>query len=184
MTGMGLPGGAHRRRDLLIGDGVLVSPHQTPVRGRAAEETPAATSLTRDPSCYLCPGNPRAGGQVTPDYPDTFVFQVLVLDSTVSRSLAWSAYDERRGQCESAVRTMQQAGLEVTSLRDATPSMLPGLASLLPEVEYRRVRPVGVRERSGAACPRGRRSLRRGQAGSTHDGLPSQPQRRPPGEWP
>ena len=27
-----------------------------------------------DPKCYLCPGNPRAGGEVNPKYNETFVF--------------------------------------------------------------------------------------------------------------
>ena len=31
-------------------------------------------ALTYDPTCYLCPGNQRANGEVNPDYDATFVF--------------------------------------------------------------------------------------------------------------
>jgi UDPglucose--hexose-1-phosphate uridylyltransferase len=73
--GIVLPGGAHRRRDLLTGDWVLVSPHRTARPWQGQQEVASApTSLPHDPTCYLCPGNPRAGGQLTPEYSDTFVF--------------------------------------------------------------------------------------------------------------
>jgi len=38
------------------------------------EAQPAEHRLAYDPSCYLCPGNPRAGGEHNPDYTSTFVF--------------------------------------------------------------------------------------------------------------
>ena len=67
--------GAERRQNLLTGDWVLVSPHrlQRPWQGETA---PAADTHgpAHDPGCYLCPGNPRAGGEVNPDYRDVFVF--------------------------------------------------------------------------------------------------------------
>src|SRR5262249_13724619 len=44
-------------------------PWQGQVESAAAEAT-----LTYDPSCYLCPGNARAGGVKNPNYKDTFVF--------------------------------------------------------------------------------------------------------------
>ena len=65
----------HRRLDLLTGEWVLVAPHRTkrPWQGQveriAAESRPAY-----DPSCYLCPGNARAGGVTNPSYAETFVF--------------------------------------------------------------------------------------------------------------
>ncbi len=65
----------HRRYNALTGEWVLVSPHRTkrPWRGKVeatmAEERPAF-----DPSCYLCPGNERAGGVRNPQYEGTFVF--------------------------------------------------------------------------------------------------------------
>jgi UDPglucose--hexose-1-phosphate uridylyltransferase len=65
----------HRRLNQLTGEWVLVSPHRTQrpwqgqVEKRAAEERPSY-----DPTCYLCPGNERAGGARNPAYTGTFVF--------------------------------------------------------------------------------------------------------------
>lgn len=66
----------HRRRNLLTGEWLLVSPHRAkrPWQGEAA---PAAEERapSHDPACHLCPGNTRATGTVNPDYPGTFVFK-------------------------------------------------------------------------------------------------------------
>ena len=65
----------HRRHNPLSGDVVLVSPHRTKRPWQGRQETPAGREKPRhDPSCYLCPGNERAGGHRNPDYQDTFVF--------------------------------------------------------------------------------------------------------------
>jgi len=65
----------HRRQNVLTGEWVLVSPHRTkrPWQGQV-EKLPVETRLEYDPSCYLCPGNSRAGGSQNPDYQHTFVF--------------------------------------------------------------------------------------------------------------
>jgi len=65
----------HRRRNALTGEWVLVSPHRTrrPWQGQVETCVPQVRPQ-HDPSCYLCPGNERAGGQRNPDYTSTFVF--------------------------------------------------------------------------------------------------------------
>jgi UDPglucose--hexose-1-phosphate uridylyltransferase len=66
---------AHRRFNPLTRDWVLVSPQraQRPWRGQV-ETAESATALRYDPTCYLCPGNERAGGVRNPKYENQFVF--------------------------------------------------------------------------------------------------------------
>ena len=64
----------HRRRNLLTGEWVLVSPHRTQRPWQGHEDTTAEMPPDYDPSCYLCPGNARAGDVVNPDYGGVFVF--------------------------------------------------------------------------------------------------------------
>ncbi len=54
---------------------MLVSPHRTqrPWQGQV-ERKPAPALASYDPTCYLCPGNARAGGASNPPYQSTFVF--------------------------------------------------------------------------------------------------------------
>jgi UDPglucose--hexose-1-phosphate uridylyltransferase len=70
-----LQGGVHRRYNPLTDEWVLVSPHRTgrPWQGQTEVST-APPALAYDPCCYLCPGNIRAGGLVTPPYQSTYVF--------------------------------------------------------------------------------------------------------------
>src|SRR5450755_1476698 len=65
----------HRRHNPLTNEWVLVSPHRAerPWQGKI-EERAEPTALSYDPSCYLCPGNRRAGGLLNPRYRSTFVF--------------------------------------------------------------------------------------------------------------
>ena len=66
----------HRRWNPLKREWVVVSPHRTlrPWQGQT-EDTAKPHSLPYDPACYLCPGNIRAGGHETPNYPGTYVFE-------------------------------------------------------------------------------------------------------------
>ncbi len=72
---MNLEDTPHRRYSPLTGEWILVSPHRTkrPWNGKI-EALPATVMPKHDPSCNLCPGNPRAGGQINPDYHEPFVF--------------------------------------------------------------------------------------------------------------
>ncbi len=65
----------HRRFNILTGEWVLVSPHRTkrPWQGKT-EDVPMDRRPSYDPSCYLCPGNERAGGKVNPNYEAPFSF--------------------------------------------------------------------------------------------------------------
>ena len=65
----------HRRKNILTGDWVLVSPHRTnrPWQGELSP-APKETRLSYESGCYLCPGNKRANGDVNPQYTHTFVF--------------------------------------------------------------------------------------------------------------
>jgi UDPglucose--hexose-1-phosphate uridylyltransferase len=65
----------HRRRNLLTGQWVLVSPQRMgrPWQGEDAAPAPEET-VAYDPACYLCPGNGRVGGAVNPAYEGPWVF--------------------------------------------------------------------------------------------------------------
>lgn len=72
---LNLKGQPHRRLNPLTREWVLVSPHRTqrPWQGQV-EEVAAEALPAYDPTCYLCPGNARAGGAANPAYTGTFVF--------------------------------------------------------------------------------------------------------------
>jgi len=72
---MNLPPGAHRRYNPVLDEWVLCSPGrlQRPWQGQV--EDAREEDLPRyEPSCYLCPGNLRAGGARNPAYTSTFAF--------------------------------------------------------------------------------------------------------------
>jgi UDPglucose--hexose-1-phosphate uridylyltransferase len=65
----------HRRYNPLLDEWVLVSAERTRRPWQGRQEPPANGAIPAyDPTCYLCPGNRRANGEVNPDYPETFVF--------------------------------------------------------------------------------------------------------------
>ncbi|MFQ3547417.1 MAG: UDP-glucose--hexose-1-phosphate uridylyltransferase [Termitinemataceae bacterium] len=64
-----------RRYNPLAGEWVLVSPHRTKRPWQGQVEKPAIDTLPQyDPTCYLCPGNERAGGIKNPVYDGVFTF--------------------------------------------------------------------------------------------------------------
>jgi len=66
----------HRRFNPLIREWVLVSPQRAerPWQGQV-EKNAIPKAASYDPSCYLCPGNQRAGSMRNPAYTSTFVFR-------------------------------------------------------------------------------------------------------------
>lgn len=65
----------HRRFNPLNGEWLLVSPHRARRPWQGQQDVPDTTvQPAHDPSCYLCPGNERAGGITNPDYKDVLVF--------------------------------------------------------------------------------------------------------------
>lgn len=65
----------HRRADPLSGRHVLVSPHRAKRPWLGQQDKPEDASLpSYDPTCYLCPGNERVGGNANPDYSGPYVF--------------------------------------------------------------------------------------------------------------
>jgi UDPglucose--hexose-1-phosphate uridylyltransferase len=66
---------SHRRKNILTGEWVLVSPHRTkrPWQGMQ-EQAKELETLKYDSNCYLCPGNTRANNEINPDYKNTYSF--------------------------------------------------------------------------------------------------------------
>ncbi|MGY2074437.1 galactokinase [Blastococcus sp. SYSU DS0828] len=86
---------------------------------------------------------------------------ILVLDSAVPRTLAGSAYNDRRAECESAVAALSTVDPGLRALRDVSPDLLAEHARLLDGVQLRRARHVvGENARVLAAAD----ALRRGDA--------------------
>ncbi len=64
----------HRRFNPLTGGWVQVSPQRMgrPWQGEVSEPDPPPPAY--DPTCYLCPGNARVGGEANPAYEGIYVF--------------------------------------------------------------------------------------------------------------
>ena len=65
----------HRRKNILSGEWLLVSPQRTNRPWNGSVHSPEGKQRTiYDPQCYLCPGNSRAEGKQNPEYKGIFVF--------------------------------------------------------------------------------------------------------------
>ncbi|HEX6765283.1 MAG TPA: galactokinase, partial [Polyangiaceae bacterium] len=89
--------------------------------------------------------------------------KLVVIDTTVKHELASSAYNERRAQCEEAVRLLQPALPGISALRDVSVDAFEQHANLLPETVKRRARHV-VTENARTLEAVG--ALRRGDLGA------------------
>ena len=125
-------GAPHRRLNPLTGEWLLVSPQRTarPWQGQV-EDAPPEQRPAYDPSCYLCPGNERAGGARNPDYTGTFVFEndfAALRPTTAPQALARGVDDKppllhaesERGICRvvcfSPRHDLTLAGLDLPAL--------------------------------------------------------------------
>lgn len=139
----------HRRKNLLTGEWVLVSPHRTkrPWQGQV-EKTPPEHRPTYDSGCYLCPGNERAGGKQNPDYSSTFVFEndfaALLPEGPqgdVSQSTFFQA-DAETGRarviCFSPRHDLTLPEMELSAIRGVVDVWAQQVAELgsLPDINY------------------------------------------------
>jgi galactokinase len=69
-------------------------------------------------------------------------YRIVLLNTNVKHSLASSAYNERRAQCEAGVAMVKEHFPEVQSLRDVTVSMLKAHVEGADELIYKRCRYV------------------------------------------
>ncbi len=80
-------------------------------------------------------------------------YQLLLLDSCVEHSLAGTAYNERRNQCEVGVNVLKHFYPETLKLRDISPEQLNAYKTTLSEVVYRRcLHVVNENERVQRTC--------------------------------
>lgn len=67
---------------------------------------------------------------------------IMVIDSGVKRKLDLSAYNQRRNECENAVKLLKKSIPELDSLRDLSVSKFKEYGNILPEILRKRVKHV------------------------------------------
>jgi UDPglucose--hexose-1-phosphate uridylyltransferase len=148
----------HRRYNPLTREWVLVSPHRTQRPWQGQVETPPQDQRPQyDPTCYLCPGNKRANGDVNPAYEATYVFDndfPAVLMTTPeghhSPHPLLKAHSERgtaRVMCYSPRHDLTLAEMEPSAIRPVVDTWVQQYEELaqLPNIRY-----VQVFENRGA----------------------------------
>ena len=149
----------HRRRNPLTGEWVLVSAHRTNRPWQGSEEEVERPDIPAyEPSCYLCPGNGRAGGVRNPAYAGTFVFDndfpalMPDTDTATERKAPWMESVGEAGVCRvvcySPRHDLALGDLEVRHVRGVVDTWVSQVAELLaqPDIDY-----VQVFENKGAA---------------------------------
>jgi UDPglucose--hexose-1-phosphate uridylyltransferase len=92
----------HRRLNPLTNEWVLVSPHRAKRPWQGQVEISEPENIPKyDPTCYLCPGNSRAGGHKNPVYDSTFVF-----DNDFAALLPEVPESEAQNEAERATRNL------------------------------------------------------------------------------
>lgn len=139
----------HRRYNPLRRQWVLVSPHRTE-RPWQGELNPSSgfSNVRYDPNCYLCPGNKRAGGHLTPHYESVFIFDndyaALMPDSPAPAPDASPLLksERERGRCKVICfhpdHSLTLPRMELTDIRkvvDAWTTEYEALSSQ-PELRY------------------------------------------------
>jgi UDPglucose--hexose-1-phosphate uridylyltransferase len=119
----------HRRYNPLRKQWVLISPNRTqrPWQGEV-NAVSGFPDLHYDPTCYLCPGNERAGGAKNPNYEKVFIFNndyaALMPDSPAPETEGWPSLlraERERGLCRVVCfhpdHSLTLARMEVADIR-------------------------------------------------------------------
>jgi len=93
---------SHKRKNMLTGEWVLVSPQRTqrPWQGQVEDATPDP-GPAYDPQCYLCAGNVRVNGEHNPAYSGPFAFYNDFPALSVKSAAIGKAHPLFRSQSES-----------------------------------------------------------------------------------
>lgn len=84
---------------------------------------------------------------------DLKAYQLLLLDTCVEHSLASSAYNERRNQCEAGVKVLKHVYPDILNLRDVSPAQLEQHKDIMSEAVYERCQHVvNENERVNQTC--------------------------------